>query len=87
MSSICTKFSASLLFYATPIFYNVETLHITNRYAQYALMANPLYSIVSMFRDCVLFGRAMNPNHIIYSAVFSVAIFAHRRAGVLQEAG
>ncbi|MCI6138202.1 MAG: ABC transporter permease [Oscillospiraceae bacterium] len=63
-----------LLFYATPIFYNVETLHITNRYAQYALMANPLYSIVSMFRDCVLFGRAMNPNHIIYSAVFSVAM-------------
>ena len=63
-----------LLFYATPIFYNVETLHITNRYAQYALMANPLYSIVSMFRDCVLFGRAMNPNHIIYSAVFSIAM-------------
>ena len=63
-----------LLFYATPIFYNVETLHITNRYAQYALMANPLYSIVSMFRDCVLFGRAMNPNHIIYSTVFSIAM-------------
>ena len=45
-------------------FYNVETLHITNRYAQYALMANPLYSIVSMFRDCVLFGRAMNPKDV-----------------------
>ena len=63
-----------LLFYATPIFYDVETLRITNKYAQYALMANPLYSIVSMFRDCVLFGRAMNPHHIIYSAVFSIVM-------------
>ena len=63
-----------LLFYATPIFYDVETLRITNKYAQYALMANPLYSIVSMFRDCVLFGRAINPHHIIYSAVFSIVM-------------
>ncbi len=63
-----------LLFYATPIFYTVSSLHINNKIYLYALMANPLYSIVSMFRDCVLFGVPMNPNHIIYSSVFAVAM-------------
>ena len=37
-------------------------------------MANPLYSIVSMFRDCVLFGVPMNPNHILYSAAFAIVM-------------
>lgn len=61
-----------LLFYATPIFYEVESLHLSNPMYSYVLMANPLYSIVAMFRDCVLFGRPMNPNHILYSLGFSL---------------
>lgn len=63
-----------LLFYATPIFYTVNSLNISNKIFQYALMANPLYSIVSMFRDCVLFGVPMNPNHILYSAAFAIVM-------------
>ena len=41
---------------------------------RYMLMANPLYSIVSMFRDCVLFGVPMNPHHILYSSVFAAVM-------------
>ncbi len=63
-----------LLFYATPIFYTVNSLNIDNKFLTYVLMANPLYSIISMFRDCVLFGVAMNPFHIIYASVFSLVM-------------
>ncbi len=63
-----------LLFYATPIFYTVNSLNISNKVFQYALMANPLYSIVSMFRDCVLFGVPMNSFHIIYSSAFALVM-------------
>ena len=36
-------------------------------------MANPLYSITEMFRDCVLNGEMINPNHVLYSLGFAVA--------------
>ena len=61
-----------LLFYVTPIFYNVEQLNITNKIFKMALMANPLYSITEMFRDCVLNGVMINPNHLLYSLGFSL---------------
>lgn len=62
-----------LLFYMTPIIYTLDSLHIQSKIVKMALMANPLYSIIEMFRDCVLFGEAMNPNHILYSLGFSLA--------------
>ena len=55
-----------LLFYLTPIFYTVKSLGAI-KIVQYGLMANPLYSIVSMFRDCVLYGVMWNWNHFAYS--------------------
>ncbi len=60
-----------LLFYLTPIFYKVESLKAI-KYVQYGLMANPLYSIVSMFRDCVLYGEMWNWNHFMYSIGFAI---------------
>lgn len=60
-----------LLFYLTPIFYSVETLKLSKPIAM-ALMANPLYSIVSMFRSCVLFGEMWNWNWFYYSLGFAV---------------
>ena len=60
-----------LLFYLTPIFYHVSQLH-ANAYVQLALMANPLYSIVSMFRCCVLYGRMWNWHWFWYSLGFSL---------------
>ena len=55
-----------LLFYLTPIFYTVRSLGAI-KIVQYGLMANPLYSIVSMFRDCVLYGVMWNWNHFMYA--------------------
>ena len=60
-----------LLFYLTPIFYRVDQLH-ANHYVKMALMANPLYSIVSMFRSCVLFGEMWNWHWFWYSLVFAL---------------
>lgn len=62
-----------LLFYVTPIVYKVDSLG-ANKYIQLALMANPLYSIVSMFRSCVLFGEMWNWHHFIYALGFSLAM-------------
>ncbi len=61
-----------LLFYMTPIFYTVEQLNLPSKIIRMALMANPLYSITEMFRDCVLYGEMLNPNHILYSLGFAV---------------
>lgn len=63
----------TLLFYMTPIIYKLDTLNIDIKIVQYALMANPLYSIIEMFRDCVLFGELFNMNHLLYSLAFSLA--------------
>lgn len=60
-----------LLFYLTPIFYTVKSLGAI-KIVQYGLMANPLYSIVSMFRDCVLYGQMWNWNHFMYSSGFAL---------------
>lgn len=60
-----------LLFYLTPIFYHVDSLNV-DRIVKLALMANPLYSIVSMFRSCVLFGEMWNWHWFLYSLGFSL---------------
>ncbi len=62
-----------LLFYMTPIFYNVDNMNFSVG-VKYVLMANPLYSIVAMFRDCVLFGRPMNLHHFLYSLGFGIVM-------------
>ncbi|MBQ7956645.1 MAG: ABC transporter permease [Clostridia bacterium] len=60
-----------LLFYATPIVYVINNMNM-NKYVQLGIKANPLYSIISMFRDCVLNGCMFNLNHLWYSLAFSV---------------
>lgn len=65
----------TLLFYISPVIYTLDSLHIEIKIVKMALMANPLYSIIEMFRDCVLFGEMMNINHILYSLGFSIATF------------
>ena len=62
-----------LLFYATPIIYTPGQLDVSKPIL-IAFMANPLYSIVEMFRDCVLRGVMLNPNHVMYSLGFSLAM-------------
>ncbi len=62
-----------LLFYFTPIFYNVKSLKVSPMVMK-ALMANPMYSLVSMFRSCVLFGEMWNWNWFWYSLGFSIVM-------------
>lgn len=62
----------TLLFYLTPIFYQVGQLNIKSEIFKMALMANPLYSITEMFRDCVLYGEMFNINHLLYSLAFGI---------------
>lgn len=66
----------TLLFYLTPIFYQVEQLNIKSEIFKMALMANPLYSITQMFRSCVLYGEMFNMNHLIYSLAFGIITMA-----------
>ncbi len=66
----------TLLFYLTPIFYQVEQLNIKNEIFKMILMANPLYSITQMFRSCVLYGEMFNMNHLIYSLAFGIVTVA-----------
>lgn len=60
-----------LLFYATPIVYVIDSMNM-NKYVQLGIMANPLYSIISMFRACILDGQMFNLNHLWYSLAFSI---------------
>lgn len=62
----------TLLFYMTPIIYKLDTLNINIKAVKMGLMANPLYSIIEMFRSCVLFGEMININHLLYSLAFSL---------------
>lgn len=64
-----------LLFYMTPIIYTLDALNIQAKWVKLALMANPLYSIIEMFRDCVLFGEMFNINHLLYALGFSIVSF------------
>jgi len=61
-----------LLFYMSPIIYQVSQLKNPNVWVVRAIMGNPLYSIISMFRSCVLFGEMWNWNWFYYSLGFSV---------------
>lgn len=66
----------TLLFYLTPIFYQVEQLNISSKIFKMILMANPLYSITQMFRSCVLYGEMFNMNHLLYSLAFGLVTVA-----------
>lgn len=60
-----------LLFYATPIVYVIDSMNM-NKYVEMGIMANPLYSIISMFRSCILDGEMFDLNCLWYSLAFSI---------------
>ena len=66
---VCT-----MLFYATPIMYRLETLKIGSSAVGTVLKLNPLYSIIEMFRCCVLYCRVWDWNHFYYAAAASVVV-------------
>lgn len=62
-----------LLFYLTPIFYNINSMKFSP-IVSLVIKANPLYSIVNMYRSCVLFGKMFEPQWVLYSLGFALVM-------------
>ena len=65
-----------MLFYVTPVMYKLDTLHKSgmNAVVMRILTLNPLYSIIEMFRSCVLYCEMWNWNHFIYAVSVSLVV-------------
>lgn len=63
-----------MLFYVTPVMYSLNTLNRSgvNEIVVKILMLNPLYSIIEMFRSCVLYSTMWNWNHFLYALGISL---------------
>jgi len=68
----------TVLFYLTPMFYMADTIFpkptVVQKVFLFIIKANPLYGIVSSFRNCVLFSRPMQWLHIWYPFVFAMVL-------------
>lgn len=63
-----------MLFYVTPVMYSLRTLSKSGVHpiVMKVLELNPLYSILEMFRSCVLYCTMWNWNHFFYAVGISV---------------
>lgn len=59
-----------LLFYMVPIIYPLQK--ITTDWIVVVIKINPLYSMIELFRQCVLYGYMMSGKLLLYSTVISV---------------
>lgn len=59
-----------LLFYMVPILYHLET--IKTPWIVTIIKINPLYSMIELFRHCVLYGQIMSWKLLLYAAVISI---------------
>ena len=63
-----------LLFYMVPIVYPFQ--RITGHWTRIIIKINPLYSMIEMFRQSVLYGYMLSPKLFAYAAVVSFATLA-----------
>ena len=61
---------AQLLFYMVPVLYHLDT--ITTPWIKMVIKINPLYSMIELFRHCVLYGQLMSWKLFLYAAVVSI---------------
>ena len=61
---------SQLLFYMVPIIYHFGT--IRTPWIRYVIKLNPLYSMIELFRHCVLYGQLMSWKLLLYATVVSV---------------
>ena len=59
-----------LLFYMVPIIYPLQK--ITTDWIVVVIKINPIYSMIELFRQCVLYGYMMSGKLLLYSTVISV---------------
>lgn len=65
---------STLLFYMMPVVYHISK--ITNVFVSTLIKINPLYGITEMLRECVLYGRDISWNYLLYSLSCSLVILA-----------
>ena len=61
-----------LLMYMLPILYGIKRFE--GHKLIYVIKINPLYSMIELFRQCVLTGEWMHPKMLIYAAVSSLVV-------------
>lgn len=59
-----------LLFYMVPIIYHFSK--IKTPWIRYVIKLNPLYSMIELFRHCVLYGQLMSWKLLLYATVVAV---------------
>lgn len=59
-----------LLFYMVPIIYPLQ--RVTTDWIIWIIKINPLYSMIELFRQCVLYGQIMSNRLLLYATVVSV---------------
>lgn len=59
-----------LLFYMVPILYPLQ--NITTEWIRFVIKINPLYSMIELFRQCVLYGYIMSWKLLLYATVVSI---------------
>ena len=62
--------ACTLLFYMVPIIYPLQ--RITTDWIVFVIKINPLYSMIELFRQCVLYGYIMSGKLLLYAVVVSV---------------
>ncbi|MFR5875881.1 MAG: ABC transporter permease [Eubacterium sp.] len=60
-----------LLLYMVPILYPLQS--IKRKWIVYVIKINPLYSMIELFRQCVLYGTHMSYKLLLYATVVSIA--------------
>ncbi len=58
-----------LLFYLLPVIYHIKRMPENIRPF---IRANPLYHMIELFRQCILYSENMNPKMVLYAAASSV---------------
>lgn len=60
---------STLLFYMVPILYPLQK--ITTPWIEYVIKINPLYSMLELFRQCVLYGQSMSLKLLAYALAWA----------------
>ena len=59
----------TLLFYMVPIIYSLDS--IKQKWTHSLIEINPMYSMIQLFRQCVLFCEPMDPNLLLQAAAWA----------------
>lgn len=62
----------TMLMYGSAIFYPIQ---IVPQNAKILFFLNPVYDIISLSRDSILYGQPLDPMTLLYVAVFSIGAF------------